>query len=238
MADIHYWEETLSEEVKAISSLVEKAKKQEGSAQTSLIQQADKKLRTANGTKRSYKMECRLVADAGSKRTYEQQLLQHEQTLNQLKQEIMALKANSNKQELFGGAAAADAAYDPQKGGDDLLEDASRIQDKTQASIDNTKRLVAESKETGMNTLEQLHQQRQQIERIDNDVDRIEDNLQRADKLIKAFSKRMATDKLIQSFACINLLLLVGVIVYAVVKKTGLSSSSSSAPSSPVRFLR
>jgi len=98
--------------------------------------------------------------------------------------------------------------------------------------------MVAESKETGMNTLDQLHQQRQQIERIDNDVDRIEDNLQRADKLIKAFSKRMATDKLIQCFACVNLLLFVAVIVYAVVKKTGLSSGDHKAPTAPVRFLR
>ena len=66
--------------------------------------------------------------------------------------------------------------------------------------------------------MEELLRQREQIRTIDNEANRIEDNLQRADKLIKAFGKRMATDKLIQCFACINILLLVGVIVYVVIR--------------------
>mmetsp|Transcript_31126 Transcript_31126/g.46945 ORF Transcript_31126/g.46945 Transcript_31126/m.46945 type:complete len:83 (-) Transcript_31126:69-317(-) len=68
---------------------------------------------------------------------------------------------------------------------------------------------------------------------------RMEDNLQRADKLIKAFGKRMATDKLIQCFACINILLLVGVIAYVVIKDK-VKPEDTGAPADPVggRMLR
>ena len=86
-----------------------------------------------------------------------------------------------------------------------MLKGTGRIQDKTQEYLDNTKQLVEESKETEMNTLGQLHQQREQIERIENDVDCIEDNLMRADYRIKMVSKHMATDKLIQGFIVLML---------------------------------
>lgn len=231
MADIQYWNETLIDEIEAIRSLVGQASDASvSSRKASLLDQADKKIRMANGTKRSFKMECRLVADPNAKRQYEQELAKHEKDLISLKQEISSLKSGNSKQELFDGANAGTSG---EQDGDSLLKDASRIQDKTQDSLDNTKRLVEESKETGMNTLEQLHQQREQIERIDNDVDRIEDNLQRADRLIKTFSKRMATDKLIQSFTCINVCLLVGIVVWAIFRES--DDGSSSTPPSPVR---
>jgi hypothetical protein len=58
--------------------------------------------------------------------------------------------------------------------------------------------------------------------------------LNRADKLIKTFGKRMATDKLIQCFACTNILLLVGVVVYVVVKGGFDGAKNDGAPESPV----
>ena len=61
----------------------------------------------------------------------------------------------------------------------------------------------------------------------------IEDNLARADKLIKTFGRRMATDRFIQCFACVNVLLLVGVIVYAVVSKEGEDTADNNVPDQP-----
>ena len=59
----------------------------------------------------------------------------------------------------------------------------------------------------------------------------IEDNLSHADQLIKTFWRRMATDKFIQCFTCVNVLLLVGVIVYAVVsKETGGEEATPDQP--------
>ena len=49
---------------------------------------------------------------------------------------------------------------------------------------------------------------------------RIDDKLNRADKLIKTFGKRMATDRLIRCFTCVNILLLCGVVGYFVFKNS------------------
>mmetsp|Transcript_19208 Transcript_19208/g.40048 ORF Transcript_19208/g.40048 Transcript_19208/m.40048 type:complete len:91 (-) Transcript_19208:86-358(-) len=73
--------------------------------------------------------------------------------------------------------------------------------------------------------------QRDQIKDITEEVMQIEDNLSRADKLIKTFGRRMATDKFIQCFTCVNVLLLVGVIVYAVVSKD--TGTNNAAPDQP-----
>jgi len=117
-----------------------------------------------------------------------------------------------------------------------MLADAGRIQDKTAASIAHTKAVVEATKEVGNATLEELHRQRDQIKDIDEEVMLIEDNLSRADKLIKTFGRRMATDKFIQCFTCLNVLLLVGVIVYAVVSKE--VENGAKLPDQPFRHLR
>jgi len=122
-----------------------------------------------------------------------------------------------------------------------LLKEASHIQDKTQGALDNIARMTAEAKDVGMETMEELRRQRDQITSIDEDAMKIEDNLKRADKLIRTFGRRMATDKLIQCFACLNVLLLVAVVVYSIVKRKGIPGDGfddDAGPSQPVRMLR
>ncbi len=136
-----------------------------------------------------------------------------------------------------GGHHAPEEA-DPTKAGDALLDGAERIQDKTQVALSNTQTLIVESKATGMLTLEELNRQQDQLRTTDNNIVRLEDNLNRADKLIKTFGKRMATDKLIQAFACINIVLIVGVVVYSIVKGGLNKNSEEVPPESPVETSR
>jgi SNARE protein len=126
-----------------------------------------------------------------------------------------------------------------EEAGDMMINDMNHIQDKTKSSLHNTKNMVKASKEVGEATMEELLKQREQIRNIDSEAMRIEDNLNRADKLIKTFAKRMATDKFIQCFACVNVLMLVGVVVYSIVKKSGSEGDPTrNSPQSPVRMLR
>lgn len=128
-----------------------------------------------------------------------------------------------------------------EEAGDMMLNEMDDIQDKTKSSLQNTKNMVAASKHVGEATMEELLRQREQIRTIDEEAMRIEDNLTRADKLIKTFGKRMATDRMIQCFACVNILLLVGVVVYTIVKKGDGSGEADNVPASPVdggRMLR
>jgi len=185
-------------------------------------------------------MECRLVADPNQRRRYEKQLSRHDEMWRAMASDIKALKAEAQRGQLFDGADPRDGQKElsAEATGDYMLDEASRVQDKTKDSLGRTAKMVAESKEVGMGTLEELERQRGTIEGIEGDVDRIEDSLVRADKLIKTFGKRMATDKFIQLCACLNVLLMVGVILYATLRGGRLTGNKDTTePESPVRML-
>jgi SNARE protein len=191
---------------------------------------ADKKLQSAQGTKRSYKMEIRLLPKGTQRMHYESLLAQHDAALSELSGDLHALRESSSRDQLFLGAKY-DKKTDTDKmdsveAGNAVLKDASRLQDKTQDALDRTKRMVEDSKEIGRVTLEELQRQREKISNIDTEVQRMDDNLARADKLIKTFARRLATDKMFQCFSCCNVLLLIAVVVWAIVKKGNIMGHS------------
>ena len=71
MADVEYWEDTLKEEIDDLVTILRLAKNKSGSELQSKLDEAERKLRDANGTKRSYKLELRLVSDAAQRKAYE-----------------------------------------------------------------------------------------------------------------------------------------------------------------------
>merc|ERR1712029_932718 len=115
------------------------------------------------------------------------------------------------------------------------------LQDKTQDALGNTRNMIAASKEVGVATLEELQRQREVIQNIDKEADRMGDNLARAEALVKQFGKRMASDRFIQCFSLLNCLLLVGVVIWAILRnRAGELFGQPDAPANPVgnRMLR
>ena len=209
----------------------------EGAEKSGIFDRVEKRLRAAQGTKRSFKMETRLVADVNARRKYESRLKRLDQQLMTLQADCKALRQEHERGELFdgqgGGEGGAPAEEDAQKAGDAMLGEAMNLQDKTQDSLGNTKSLIAQSTEVGMSTLEELERQRDVLDNIEKEIDRVDDNLARAEALLKQFGKRMASDKFIQCFAVLNCLLLLGVIVYFVVKGGSLTGDEDDTPSNP-----
>lgn len=115
------------------------------------------------------------------RRSYEDKLKAHDARIAKLEGELKwAREGGGAKKELFGGARKGER--DPEAEGDQMLADASKIQDKTQDSLAHTQKMVAASKEVATATIEELHRQREQIKDITEEVIQIEDNLERADK--------------------------------------------------------
>jgi hypothetical protein len=232
----------LTEEIAGVEGLLDRIGDFSGMEKAAALERAKARLRSASGTKRSFKMEIRLIQDIAVRRQYEGRLQQLDQQLKTLQQDVKALQAESARGELFvqahhdeGGGEKLDGV----RAGDAMLKEAASLQDKTQDSLANTKQMIAESKEVGVSTLEELNRQRDVISSIESETNRIDDNLQRAEALLKQFGKRMATDNFIQCFAVLNCLLLVGVVLYAVLKKGSITGKDDGAPASPVRlFLR
>jgi novel plant SNARE len=182
-------------------------------------------------------METRLVADVNARRKYETRLQRLDQQLNTLQADCKALRQEHERGELFEGAGGGEGGpneEDAAKAGDNMLKEAVDLQNKTQDSLGNTKAMIAASKEVGMSTLEELERQRDVLSNIEKEIDRVDDNLARAEALLKQFGKRMASDKFIQCFAVLNCLLLLGVIVYAFLKPGGMAGSDEATPVDPL----
>jgi SNARE protein len=77
--------------------------------------------------------------------------------------------------------------------------------------------MIAESQELGESTIENLNDQAAQIADIDAEISVIDSNLKRAEKLITSFTRRMATDKIIQGFAVLNIVVLTVLIAYVLI---------------------
>ena len=137
--------------------------------------------------------------------------------LNEVQREVLFVGARAGA----GASSLSCHEMSGEEAGSIMLDDMNNIQDKTEASIQRTKQIVAASKQIGDTTLEEQLAQREQTRTIGKETDRVEENLNTSDKLIKRFGRRIATDRFIQCFACINILLLMGVVVYAMLKKGG-----------------
>ena len=91
--------------------------------------------------------------------------------------------------------------------------------------------MIEASKEVGNATLEQLRSQREQIIDIEADIDALDSTILRAEKLVVNFTRRMATDKIIQGFAALNIVVMLGLILYVAISGKSLSATSSSSGS-------
>ena len=199
---------------------------------------AEKKLKHANATKKTMKLETRLITNPKERKKYERILHGRNEDLSHLNADLQALKQEFQRQQLLEGADVDEVEEiddeEAQKAGDKMLGQAHQIQDQTQESLDYTKQLVAESKEVGLSSLEELKRQRETMQRIDQEIDRVDGALDVAEKLIKNFSKRMASDRFIQCFACVNVCLLVGVVVWVLARGGSLTPGGGDAPTDPV----
>ena len=182
--------------------------------------------------KKSYGLELRLVKDKAKKSDYENKSKRLDEDLNKAVNDVAQLRikvSQKERQELTAGASRFGTEG---KTNDDLLGEAHKIQDDTFASLGRTQALVAASKDVGTATLEVLVNQREQIADITEDVENIGTNLERAERLVTNFGRRMATDRILQMFTFINFILIIAVVAYSVTHKRALSSNSSSSSQS------
>lgn len=237
--DIEYWDDSLTDEINTIRSLLNSVhSKRSHTERSAILSSVEKKIASTAGMKRALQVEIRLVSDPDVRRRYENRLVRHKEALSAVGSDLKALRANEHKGQLFVGASQVGPApsaddVNPEKAGDIALKEANVLQDRTAESLANTKRMIEESKEVGRETTEELQRQTQTIADIYEEALRTENRLVRAKKLIKIFGRRMMMDKLIQIFALVNICLLVGVVFFLIFHKGGSNSGQGGSGSKP-----
>jgi len=233
-SDIDFWLSEYTKEVDALASLAVNVKSLANSgnakATTTILTECEAKINKIKEVKKSFSLELRLVKDRGQKGELDKKAKALDDRANEYTKVIKDVKHLQQKDDLTGGSSASLAAnpYDTKgKTNDDLLAATSQTQDLTVESLVRTAAMIEASKEVGEQTLEELRRQKDQIKNIEEEVQVIDSNLQRAEKLILNFGRRMATDKLIQGFATLNILIMLGLILYVAISGKSLSATST-----------
>jgi hypothetical protein len=203
--DIKSWDDQLTEEILFIEELLNRIRSMTDPVEKQqAMKRCKARIHNTCGTKRSFQMEIRQVKDVEQRRIYKIRLQQFDQMLHTIQTDYKALESYVSRSTLFEGADTKNrTVQDTTKpgavlAGDAMLNEANAIQDKTQDAIVNMKRMIDESKETGVLTLEELQRQRQVITKVENETKRVDGNLARSEVLLTKFGRTIAKNHFFQ----------------------------------------
>lgn len=234
MSDIDYWYDEYKKEVDQFRILIDRLKALVESSNIKAVEgsikDCDLKAMRAREVKKSFGLELRLVRDKALRADYEIKMKELDSTLNDLSRALNKIKADNSKSTLFGETTNPTFEYSTEgKDNEALLGEAHHVQDLTFESLARTRNMIQASKEVGAATVETLKNQKEQIIDIEQVVDEMDSNLVRAEKLVFNFTRRMATDRIIQLFAVVNIVVLLGLILYVAGSGKSLSSIGKSS---------
>ena len=201
--DIDYFFEQYEKEVEGYDALIEKLQSLGDGAKaktvTNTLADCEAKAARIKEIKKSMGLELKLVKNKQERAEYDAAIKEIDERVAILNKDLKLAKAQHDKNDLFQDKKGMRNQFSSEgKNNEELLEGANQIQDLTFDSLARTRGLIEASKEVGTATIEELRRQKGQIEDIENEVDIIDSNLKRAERLLFNFSRRMATDRIIQ----------------------------------------
>lgn len=214
MADVDYWDDSFQSAIKELEAVLRSFDGLSMEDQTERFYEAEDRLKRIKNVRKSFNLELRQITDQGVRSTYNAKMRGYDEEVKRLESDMARIKARVDQIELTGSAAES-------KDNNSYLQATEQVQDDTERALDRTKRMVDNANDMADETIDELRRQREQINSITNQLITMEDSIEYADKLIRDFSKRMMTDKCIQAFAMINMLVLIVVIIFAIMQKNG-----------------
>eukprot|EP01119_Soliformovum_irregulare_P008546 TRINITY_DN21661_c0_g1_i1.p1 TRINITY_DN21661_c0_g1~~TRINITY_DN21661_c0_g1_i1.p1 ORF type:complete len:227 (-),score=67.96 TRINITY_DN21661_c0_g1_i1:222-902(-) len=164
----------------------------------------------AKQTLRNMRVELREVKKAEGD-VFKRKADRHNETLTQLIQDLSWAEQNATAKDPEAQAAARTDVDNMTA--DQVLAKAERIQQGDLARIENFNNVLVQDQQIGEETLAALQAQTEQLQEIEKGVDEIQSNLVQARKQLRAFVRRMATDKIIMVFMCLVVLAIIAVII-------------------------
>lgn len=233
MSDIVYWGDEYQREVDQLTTAVHHLKSLISSSNNKLISQAtldcESKLTRIREVKKSYGLELRLVKDKALKAEHEVKIKSLDDIVTNITKEFKDIQAANSRNQLL--QSGSNNPYDTTgRTNDELLAGANVLQDKTVESLLRSKALIAQSREVGAATVDQLRAQRDQMKEIEADIDKIQSNMERAERLVTNFTRRMASDRIIQAFTAVNVCVLISLVIYVLVTGKRLEAGARKNP--------
>ncbi|KAI8814005.1 hypothetical protein BJ742DRAFT_672393, partial [Cladochytrium replicatum] len=105
----------------------------------------------------------------------------------------------------------------------EITTQALQLQEKTQEKTSRIRGIVEETIQIGTAVNEELKSQGEQLKNIQGNVEQVESNLKRADKQMRVFMRRMATDKIFLLLIFLVILGIIASIILRVLRDNGIS---------------
>ncbi|KAF8290052.1 putative vesicle transport v-SNARE protein [Trypanosoma cruzi] len=220
MSDVAMYDEELKGLEEQISSLLRAL-----DSATNLDQRLEKYnkaqdiMKRLHKTHHQFKVEVRLL-EANEQEVYEKRGQIHLLRINQLKMDLQSKKV----EETPFSAARENSVFSsnsPSNDGKDEARAVARrvntIQTSTLGSLAMTERLLNDTETVGIDAAAKLRSQTEQIQRVNENLNELDSDVNRAKKELTAFIRRMMTDRIIILF---SVLILIGIITIVVLKVT------------------
>ncbi|KAI8816287.1 uncharacterized protein EV422DRAFT_295018 [Fimicolochytrium jonesii] len=183
------------------------------------------RLARAKKIHRSIVVETR-EAPVGQRSSWEQKAKGYETRIAKLMQDVEFAETSVERDE--GAGAGGGRRKVEEMNTKEITQTAMQIQEQTQQGAARAKRMVEETLEMGMAVKDEVVKQGQQMNKIQEDVDTVDSNLKRAEKQLRVFMRRMATDKIFIIFILLIVILIILAIVLFTLKQKGIIAISSS----------
>eukprot|EP00754_Rhynchopus_humris_P004727 Rhum_TRINITY_DN12381_c0_g2::Rhum_TRINITY_DN12381_c0_g2_i1::g.51494::m.51494 len=183
-----------------------------GANREALVLSAKENVKDCKKKLHSLKVEIRGLEQIEDKRHYEKKVSDKQSRLLQLQKQLKE-KEDEGTNAVFGAGAGEEE--DGRKEVRDVFTKIDKHQDASKAAVDRMIGKMADTEATGHQAAAALANQGEMLKDIDDDLDKLGDDIQRAKKELHAFARRMATDKLI---LCCLFLLVLGVVVAIILK--------------------
>eukprot|EP00695_Tsukubamonas_globosa_P002763 TRINITY_DN396_c0_g2_i1.p1 TRINITY_DN396_c0_g2~~TRINITY_DN396_c0_g2_i1.p1 ORF type:complete len:216 (-),score=53.98 TRINITY_DN396_c0_g2_i1:1-648(-) len=207
-------DQELDELTQKISAGLDKAKKQKGEQKSKILSEMNALLRQANRVLRQIRSEIRDL-DPKQRQAGDMKVKEHSDTITKLVNEHKWLQSESDKGELVGGASSSAPMNADNMTAQQLVQAGLKVQDDSLSSALRIQRTVAVTQDVANATATKLMEQTEQLQKVSDNLDQLESNLKRADRELKMFIRRMATDKVILCFLVLIVIAVVFVIGHA-----------------------
>jgi len=182
-------------------------------AKSERVHELSGRMQRAKQVLQSYKVEMRDLPREQSA-LYDIRAREFQQRLQTMFTELQAAKEDAERQQV--GVRTVDEMTTQE-----VIQEASKVQDASMSKVKRMQQQVAESREVGAATAVRLKGQTEQLKNIDTDIMKVKSNLSRADLLLRAFMRKMMTDKLIMGFMCLIFVGIIVIVVYKLAKPGG-----------------
>eukprot|EP01113_Clastostelium_recurvatum_P016053 TRINITY_DN1909_c0_g1_i1.p1 TRINITY_DN1909_c0_g1~~TRINITY_DN1909_c0_g1_i1.p1 ORF type:complete len:267 (+),score=64.20 TRINITY_DN1909_c0_g1_i1:42-842(+) len=201
-----------------------------GPGKQDAIRAAEAELADAEEILNSMNLAARNVTAAQQRTQLQQKIREYETDITQAKKDLRGaqnrLSEAADRESLFGGNSNVIIVDNSQSQRDTMAQDTTRLT----RTGDTLRQALIEAESTidvGQDTLQNLHRQRETMERADYRLDDINDKLAQATRIIRGMARRVLTNKLIMSVIILVMICAIILIIWLKFGRHGDDSSSS-----------